>query len=133
MTPKTATETTDVPAPQRLQSLDAYRGLIMISLSFAGFGLAATAANHLEQDPDSAFWQAVEYEFRHAEWIGCTYWDLIQPSFMFMVGVSMPYSYAARQRRGHSYVRMLGHALVRSLVLITLSIFLMSKSRGYTA
>ena len=29
----------------RLHSLDAYRGLIMVTLAFAGFGLAETAAN----------------------------------------------------------------------------------------
>jgi predicted acyltransferase len=116
---------------QRLQSLDAYRGLIMISLAFVGFGLADTAANHLKRDPHSGFWKEVRYQFSHAEWVGCSYWDLIQPSFMFMVGVSMPYSYARRQRLGESYPRMLNHAMTRSLVLILLSIFLMSHSRRH--
>lgn len=104
----------------------------MISLSFAGFGLAKTAANQLERNPDSRFWEQTQYQFSHAPWVGCSYWDLIQPSFMFMVGVSMAYSYIARQRRGDSYGRMLGHAIARSFVLIALSIFLMSKSRRYT-
>ena len=31
--------------------------------------------------------------------IGCSYWDLIQPSFMFMVGVAMPFSYSRRTER----------------------------------
>ena len=118
---------------QRLQSLDAYRGLIMISLSFAGFGLAATAANHLETDPTSSFWRQVQYQFSHVPWVGCAYWDLIQPSFMFMVGVSMAYSYVGRQRRGDSYARMLCHAFTRSIVLIALSIFLMSMWGDRTA
>jgi predicted acyltransferase len=39
----------------------------------------------------------------------------------------MAYSYAKRQSLGHSYSRMLGHAVWRSLVLILLSIFLMSQ------
>ena len=117
---------------QRLRSLDAYRGLIMITLSFAGFGLAATAKNHLRADADASFWQVVQYQFSHAQWVGCSYWDLIQPSFMFMVGVSMAYSYAKRQRLGHSYRRMLGHAAWRSLVLIFLGIFLISNWRGST-
>jgi predicted acyltransferase len=118
---------------QRLHSLDAYRGLIMISLSFVGFGLAKTAGNHLKENPDSAFWQGVQYQFSHAQWVGCAFWDLIQPSFMFMVGVSMAYSYAKRQRLGHSYQRMLGHAIWRSIVLILLSIFLMSQWRDSTS
>ena len=118
--------------PQRLQSLDAYRGLIMISLAFVGFGLAKTAAGHLENDPSSRFWQTVQYQFSHAQWVGCSYWDMIQPSFMFMVGVSMAYSYAKRQRLGDSYWRMFAHAAVRAVVLILLSIFLMSKSKDRT-
>ena len=28
----------------------------------------------------------------HADWIGLNFWDLIQPFFMFIVGVSMPFS-----------------------------------------
>jgi heparan-alpha-glucosaminide N-acetyltransferase len=117
--------TTDLVS-QRLRSLDAYRGLIMIMLAFVGFGLAKTAALHLEQNPDSAVWSAIEYQFEHVEWVGCAIWDMIQPSFMFMVGVSMAFSYAKRKRLGHSYVRMLGHAVWRSVVLILLGVFLIS-------
>ena len=108
---------------QRLQSLDVYRGLIMISLAFVGFGFAATADKFLEERPDSAFWKGARYQFEHVEWVGCTYWDLIQPSFMFMVGVSMAYSYAKREALGHSYNQMLWHAITRAIVLVALSAF----------
>ena len=117
---------------RRLLSLDAYRGLIMISLAFNGFGLARTARNHLESDSGSSFWQTVQYQFSHAKWVGCSYWDLIQPSFMFMVGLSLAYSYAKRQGRGDSYQRMLAHAMTRSIVLVLLSVFLMSQWGGQT-
>jgi predicted acyltransferase len=116
----------------RLQSLDAYRGLIMVSLAFGGFGLAATARNHLRAEPESGFWQAVLYQFEHVEWLGCGYWDLIQPSFMFMVGVSMAYSYVKRQREGQSWPRMFGHACWRAVALVVLGIFLISNSRNAT-
>src|SRR5687768_8847902 len=119
-------------ASRRLLSLDAYRGLIMISLAYVGFGLAQTAANHLKLNPDSAFWQEIHHQFEHAEWVGCGYWDLIQPSFMFMVGVSMAYSYAKRRELGDSYGRMLGHAVLRSFVLIFLGIFLISNGQAST-
>jgi heparan-alpha-glucosaminide N-acetyltransferase len=111
---------------QRLQSLDAYRGLIMITLAFESFGLAATAHQHLQNEPSSGFWKVVQHQFSHVEWAGCAYTDLIQPSFMFMVGVSMAYSYLKRRQMGHSYGRMFGHALWRSLVLVFLGVFLMS-------
>jgi heparan-alpha-glucosaminide N-acetyltransferase len=107
---------------QRLLSLDAYRGLIMVTLAFTGFGLAGTAREHLKQGP-SPFWSEVFHQFEHVEWTGCGYWDLIQPSFMFMVGVAMAFSYAKRQHLGQSYLGMLGHAMVRSLVLIFLGIY----------
>src|SRR5436190_198230 len=65
------------PAPppdflqQRLHSLDTYRGLIMVALAFNGFGLAATARNHLRAEGESPFWKAVLFQFDHVEWAGC--------------------------------------------------------------
>jgi heparan-alpha-glucosaminide N-acetyltransferase len=129
-----------VPAPtflkQRLLSLDAYRGLIMITLAFNGFGLARTATNHLNPkmggDPDSTFWQNVHYQFEHVQWTGCGYWDLIQPSFMFMVGVAMAYSYGKRKQNGESWWKMFFHAVSRSVILIFLGIFLISNWQSTT-
>lgn len=114
------------PQSTRLLSLDVYRGLIMVSLAFSGFGIARTARLQLAENPESGFWSFLQYQFSHVEWLGCSYWDLIQPSFMFMVGLSMAYSYVKRRREGHSYRRMLGHAFTRSLILIALGIFLTS-------
>src|SRR5262249_32973377 len=59
-------------------------------------------------------------------WAGCGYWDLIQPSFMFMVGLAAAFSYAKRRQLGQSYAGMFGHALWRSLMLILLGVFLSS-------
>ena len=117
---------------QRLHSLDAYRGLIMLTLAFNGFGLARTAALHLKETPDSTLWTVLQHQFSHAQWVGCAYWDLIQPSFMFMVGLSMAYSYLKRKREGHSYSRMLGHAALRSLILVLLGVFLSSNWKPET-
>ncbi len=127
----TASTASAVPS-SRLLSLDAYRGLIMVALAFNGFGLAGTARNHLKADPDSGFWKAVYHQFEHAEWVGISFWDLIQPSFMFMVGISIAYSYVNRERQGHSWSRMFGHATVRGLVLALLGIFLISNGSAST-
>jgi predicted acyltransferase len=51
---------------------------------------------------------------------------MIQPSFMFMVGVAMPFSYASRKAMGQSWPQLFRHALVRSLILIGLGVFLSS-------
>jgi heparan-alpha-glucosaminide N-acetyltransferase len=127
-----ASERKDSFLTERLLSLDVYRGLIMVTLAFSGFGLAQTATNHLREDPASEVWQFVRSQFEHVEWTGCGYWDLIQPSFMFMVGSAMAFSYAKRRRQGQTFLRMFGHALWRSIVLILLGIFLISNGRRET-
>lgn len=106
----------------RLVSLDAYRGFVMICLAANGFGIAKTATKY----PDSPLWKWLYYHFEHVPWVGCGFWDLIQPSFMFMVGVSLPYSYAKRSEAGDSTWKLLSHVLIRSAVLILLGIFLSS-------
>ncbi|MDB5310774.1 MAG: hypothetical protein JWO38_4976 [Gemmataceae bacterium] len=62
----------------------------------------------------------------HVEWAGCSLHDLIQPSFSFLVGVSLPYSLAARAARGQSRVVMTVHAFWRAFVLVWLGIILRS-------
>jgi predicted acyltransferase len=105
----------------------------MVTLAFNGFGLAQTALRHLRADPDSTFWKKVHFHFEHVEWTGCGYWDLIQPSFMFMVGVAMAFSYAKRQQQGATWSQSLDHAFFRSLVLIFLGIFLISNGQRSTS
>jgi heparan-alpha-glucosaminide N-acetyltransferase len=116
------TEPTLGSRPQRLMGLDAYRGFIMLVMASAGFTLAKVATHH----PESAPWEMLAYQLDHVPWRGGGFWDLIQPSFMFMVGVAMPFSYADRRARGQSWSQLFRHALGRSLTLIALGIFLSS-------
>jgi len=60
---------------------------------------------------------------KHAEWNGWTCADFIFPSFLFLVGVSMAFSFAARLRRGESRLQILRHAIQRSLILIAVGLF----------
>ncbi len=101
---------------ERLISLDAYRGFVMLAMVSSGFGFKEVAS-HLRE---SRFWSFLAFQFTHVEWQGCSFWDLIQPSFMFMVGVALPYSYARRKVRGQTYAQMVIHAAYRSCVLILL-------------
>lgn len=107
----------------RLGSLDAFRGATMLLMASEGLGIARIAADY----SDSPFWRALAFQFDHAEWRGGGLWDMIQPSFSFMVGVSMAFSYARRRDRGQSYVSSLGHAAWRSLILILLGVLLRSR------
>ena len=108
--------------PQRLASLDAYRGAIMLLMASSGLGLTEVARRF----PDSGLWQFIGRQTEHTQWAGCTLWDIIQPAFMFMVGVALPWSVANRRAAGQSFGRMFGHALSRALILVLLAVFLTS-------
>lgn len=128
--------------PARLVSLDAYRGFIMTMLAANGFGILAFSRIDADapvwQQHDRSFWQRVSFHFDHPAWesitgtAGVAFWDLIQPAFMFMVGVSMPFSYAARAAQGASGVSRMLHALVRSVVLVLMGVFLYSMGHDRT-
>jgi heparan-alpha-glucosaminide N-acetyltransferase len=117
-----AAELADKGTPPRLVSLDAYRGAIMLLMASSGLGLAQVA----QQFPDSGLWQFLGRQTDHAPWAGMRLWDIIQPAFMFMVGVALPWSLAHRQARGQSFGRMFGHALWRATALVLLAVFLTS-------
>lgn len=108
--------------PGRLMSLDAYRGFIVFLLASAGFGTVQMARKF----PDTA-WADIGTQFVHTAWEWGVLWDLIMPSFMFMVGVAMPFSFSRRQREGDPYRRQLGHAVIRALVLCAIGTALMAQ------
>ena len=74
--------------------------------------------------PESRWWSFLCSQQSHAAWAGCTLHDLIQPSFVFLVGVVLPFSLARRALSGQSPRQIFGHATVRSLALIGLGLFL---------
>jgi heparan-alpha-glucosaminide N-acetyltransferase len=112
----------DSNAPERLVSMDAFRGAVMLLMASSGLGLPQVAKSF----PDSALWRFLGTQTEHAAWVGCTLWDLIQPAFMFMVGVALPWSLANRRARGQQFGRMFLHALWRSVALVALAVFLTS-------
>jgi predicted acyltransferase len=92
---------------RRLMCLDVYRGLMVAGMI-------------LVDNPGSdkgAYWPIM-----HAKWNGSTPADFIFPSFLFLVGISMVYSFAARLERGETKQRILLHAFRRSLILIAIGL-----------
>ncbi len=75
----------------------------------------------LKGDP---VWHWLYVQNEHVTWAGCVYWDLIQPSFMFMVGVAMPFAFAKREALGDPWGTRLRHALVRAFNLMAIGIIL---------
>lgn len=88
--PTTATQS------QRLLSLDFMRGFIMVLLAMESTGLY----EHLFDATKDNFLNGFFLEFFHHPWNGLRFWDLIQPGFMFMAGVSMAYSLHRQQMQG---------------------------------
>jgi len=108
--------------PARLLSLDAFRGFIMLLMVSAGFGIVELGRTA----PDTG-WAKAAWLVSHVEWVGCSPWDLIQPAFMFMVGLAVPYSYFKRRANGQSLVGMSWHALSRAVVLVLLGVILTTR------
>lgn len=108
-----------MPKP-RNQAVDVYRGLVMLLMMAEVLRFAAAAKFH----PSSTAWQWLAFNQTHVEWTGMSLHDMIQPSFTFLAGVALPYSIQSRLRKGESFTRMLGHTLLRSLILIALGIAL---------
>lgn len=117
-----------LPPPQRVSSVDAYRGFVMFLMmaEVLRFGKVADAF------PESTFWAFMDFHQSHVPWIGCSLHDLIQPSFSFLVGVALPYSMASRASKQQSTSIMWYHTIRRSLILILLGIFLRSMHASQT-
>src|SRR5437773_11178209 len=108
------------PPPERLTSVDAYRGFVMFLMMAEVLRCCRVAAAL----PESGFWKFLCHHQTHVEWIGCSLHDLIQPSFSFLVGVALPFSIANRMSQGQSRGRMTAHALWLALLLIMLGVFM---------
>jgi predicted acyltransferase len=101
--------------PERLLSLDFFRGATMFLL-IAEF---TQLFSHL-YDPslEGSFIYVIAEQFHHHPWNGLRFWDLIQPYFMFIVGVAIPFSVANRKRRGQTQSQLTKHAVRRSFLLL---------------
>lgn len=124
----------------RIMSIDAYRGFVMLAMASSGFGFSELAKpKNLQKLTESGVtwipeWllKTLAYQFDHVAWTGCGFWDLIQPSFMFLVGVAVPFSYSRRASEGQSAAARFRHVLWRSFVLVALGVFLSSNGSKQT-
>jgi predicted acyltransferase len=107
--PKVSTVERPAESTGRLMSLDLFRGVtiaLMILVNDPG-------------DGPSSYWP-----LKHAAWNGWTPTDLVFPSFLFIVGVAMAFSFTSRLQRGASRGTLLKHVLWRGLALFALGVFL---------
>jgi predicted acyltransferase len=106
-----------VPKPEldRVLSVDFLRGFTMFMLVSGITGLFVELASHGKGGPCVA---AIGEQLEHVDWVGLHAWDLIQPFFMFIVGVAMPFSLINRLARGDTWNQVFRHALLRAFLLL---------------
>ncbi len=99
------------PKPARLLSIDLLRGLTIAFMILV----------NNNADEEHAFWP-----LKHAAWNGFTPTDLVFPTFLLLVGVSVVLATQSRLARGASRASILSHAFRRMLILVAMGIFVNS-------
>jgi predicted acyltransferase len=104
-------------APTRLYSLDALRGFDMFWI------MGADAIFYSLRDATkSPFWAAIANQFEHPAWNGFHAYDLIFPLFLFMAGVSTPFSVGRELEKGKSREQLLLRVIKRAFILVVLGL-----------
>lgn len=105
------------PKSKRLYSLDALRGFDMFWIMGGEnifIGLATLTGWPVFK------WCAEQLE--HVEWHGFVFYDMIFPLFLFIAGISFPFSLAKRTASNETRKSIYRHVLYRGLILVVLGI-----------
>ncbi|MDN3689909.1 acyltransferase family protein [Cyclobacterium jeungdonense] len=106
----------DIPQrPPRILSIDALRGFDMLLIIFADRFFAS-----LHQGADTAFTGFLARQFEHPEWFGSTFYDIIMPLFLFVVGAVIPFSLSQRMQEQNSKGQLYGKLIKRFIILFIL-------------
>ena len=104
---------------KRLYSLDVFRGMTMFLL----IAEAAGFHEHFSTVTEGTVFSGIALQLHHHPWNGLRFWDLIQPFFMFIVGVAMPFSLRKRLATGNQKKVTL-HILRRCVLLFCFGVLL---------
>jgi predicted acyltransferase len=91
-------------APKRLISLDVLRGITIAFMIMVN-----------NNGGEGSWWF-----MKHAQWNGMTPTDLVFPTFLFVVGVSLVFSFEARLAKGATRLELAQHTFERAFVLFLL-------------
>ena len=97
---------------KRVISVDALRGFDMFWIM--GGDLAFKGLDNIFQNRISGF---LKTQMDHVDWFGFHFYDIIMPLFLFLVGVSMVYSYRKRLSGATSDRPIWKHTIQRVLIL----------------
>jgi predicted acyltransferase len=96
-------------ASTRVLSVDVLRGITIAFMI-------------LVNDPGD--WAHVYSQLDHAPWNGWTLTDLVFPSFLFLVGMSIIFSFQSRLAKGDSRLTLAGHLFRRAAIIFAIKMFL---------
>lgn len=125
-------------ANSRLLSLDALRGFDMFWI-VSGEGIIHGVANAVKQthglQQDAVSWQMqvtdelgffeklavhASNQLHHTVWNGFTFYDLIFPLFIFIAGISMPFSFSKQLSAGTDAKKKIYRSLIKRTILLLL-------------
>ncbi len=117
----------------RRTSIDVFRGMVMFLMlaEVLEWGKLLAVKDRFSENVQKVL-EWIDFHTSHVAWGGCSLHDMIQPAFSFLVGASLAFSFSNRSREGQSWEWMFFHALVRSLILVFLGIFLRSLGKPST-
>ena len=108
---------TKKPFGGRIASLDALRGFDMFWIIGGDM-----ICRSLPAIRDTALTRLLARQVEHNPWAGFTFYDLIFPLFLFIIGAVIPFSLLKRLEEGESKKRLYIHIVRRSLILILLGL-----------
>lgn len=100
---------------QRLQSLDTLRGFDMFFIMGGGSLFVALATIF-----PNVFFQTIAKQMEHVPWNGFAFEDMIFPLFLFIAGISFPYSFAKQREKSLSGAAVYKKIVRRGLTLVIL-------------
>ncbi|MBS7254401.1 DUF5009 domain-containing protein [Flavobacterium branchiicola] len=105
---------------KRIISIDALRGITIFVMIFV---------NELASVKNVPQWM----KHMPADADAMTFVDLVFPSFLFIVGMSIPFAFNARLLKGDSPKTIWTHTLKRALALVIIGVFMVNAEYGYDA
>ena len=101
--------------PNRVLSIDALRGFDMLMIIFAD-----RFFSQLHKGSQSPFTAFLANQFDHPEWFGSTFYDIIMPLFLFVVGAVIPFSLSKRMQANTDTSEIYKKLFKRVLILFFL-------------
>ena len=110
---------TQAKKSERLLSLDLFRGATMFLL----VGETTELYGHmLEFSQEGSLLHSLALQFHHHPWNGLRFWDLVQPFFMFIVGVAMVFSLQKRVQHPEDWKKARRHIFKRCALLFAFGV-----------